>query len=365
MASPGELLELLGRLKEVRSPLARMKLLARGWQSLRRLSGTELRQLASQLGFEGADELVSRLARGKGRVDARFIESLLQKARGADLEELSRAARDLRDPRKRGAVLEKSLDFVVDELAPEPEAPIPSARAEAAAAAAGVTAAATAKAPDAVERADKPPSPPKAPSPPPPVTGAARPAAPPSASPDLPPTLPGPRSTPKAPPAEKPAASPVAAAEAAGPEAPVPAAPKTDARELATRVRETPSAVTRSRLLRGAIESLRGSSAEALRELVTAFPAGWQRRRALVALLERRVPLNLNEAVFLIESLESTHAERWCVTTILERWELSNHEREALIGRHGLSLVRARRLRRSVSPSRRGLARLGVAKVDV
>lgn len=383
MAAPQELLELLGRIKQVRSPLARMRLLARGWKSLRRMSGTELRQLASQLGFEGADELVSKLARDEGRVDRKFLESLLRRARGADLEELSQVARDLRDPQKRVRMLEKGLDFVVDELSDDDQAaqaqpapdskeaiPLsddtsprtrlrqgtgaPSKKVAATAAAAGTAAVVTGRPrkpattrsspvrPQAsrASESDAPQPASRAAPPAPPATAARQTTAPePAASPELPPRPP--IQPAPARPGDS-AASPSSAAAARQP-----AAKTIAGGGVAARVREARGPLERSRLLRGAIESVRGSDVESLRELVTAFPDGWQRRRALVALLQHRIPDDLHEAVFLIETLESTQAGRWCVTTILDRWELSAHEREGLIERHGLSPVRARRLRRS------------------
>ena len=81
---------------------------------------------------------------------------------------------------------------------------------------------------------------------------------------------------------------------------------------------------------------------EQLRALVELFPADWRRRRALSALLRERIPADLLQAMFLVEGLESTAAERWCVSTILHSWDLTDEERRTLRERHGLTPRRPR-----------------------
>ena len=60
------------------------------------------------------------------------------------------------------------------------------------------------------------------------------------------------------------------------------------------------------------------------RRLLREFPEGWARRRALSALLRRRVPDSLEEALTLIGELEPPSARRWCLGTILQHWENLN-----------------------------------------
>ena len=58
-------------------------------------------------------------------------------------------------------------------------------------------------------------------------------------------------------------------------------------------------------------------------EVLERFQAGWARRRALCALLERGEPSGVDEALRLVETLQSRASTRWCLSALLQRPELS------------------------------------------
>lgn len=88
--------------------------------------------------------------------------------------------------------------------------------------------------------------------------------------------------------------------------------------------------MARFRLLRGELERNGGSRLGDIAQLLDAFPAGWARRRALVALLRHRLPGNLEVALAFIDEQESSAARRWCLGTLLDHWELSNEQEDKL-----------------------------------
>jgi len=324
MAVSPDLIQLLREIRNVASPGQRVRLLARGWRSLRRLSRTELQQLAGQLGFDGAEELLRRLARGKGRVETRFLENVLEHVREPDDVKGYIAA--LRDPEQRKALLRKGLDAVSDELQPaepppqeatetpaEPAAPTPEEQPAAAGpsvAVAAIPVAAAASVASAAKVPTRPPTPP---------VETTRPviASPEEATTPLPP---------------------------ARPAAPQPARAARPAEEvsLAEDVGHAPTLIERFRRLNGGLEQARRMDLDQLRALLELFPDDWRRRRALCALLRERIPKDLLQAMFLVEGLASTAAERWCVATILHSWDLTDEERLALRERHGLTPRRSR-----------------------
>ena len=68
MAASTTLTRLLRDLKAVSSPLERMRVAARAWRSLRRLRPEERQILATQVGLEGAEEILEGLGRGEKRL---------------------------------------------------------------------------------------------------------------------------------------------------------------------------------------------------------------------------------------------------------------------------------------------------------
>jgi len=288
-----ELLRLLKSLKQVRSPLQRIKLLTRGWKTLRQLNGVQLRQLASDVGFDGAEELLSQLARGKG-LDPHVLIKALRQTQEVAPEEFAQIKKSMRDPERRALLMTHGIDAVGDLLHPEEEIP----------------------APPTVEPEPEP-TPQARPSPP--VGSTAVPL-----SKDPKPLS---RPEPVAPPRPAPRIKPV-------PSPPPPLPPVSDA--LFRRLAAEKTLLRRLRMLHRDVEELRDADLVRLRELVETFPAGWARRRALNNLLRAQIPSDLHQATLLLESLDSPISARWCLATILDVWELTERERRALTRRHGL-----------------------------
>jgi len=345
MGARQELEQLLAELKNTRSPVGRVKLLARGWRIVRDLDPSQRHQLARRLGIDGAEEWLDRSA-GARRLERPWLAKLLRKARTLEVDELRSRARSLRDPGARGELLRRGVDALADEFS-------------------GTEAAATlevVEAAGAEEAQETPLELPDSPRPvadlPEPRTRAPVAVVAPAA--DTRPTkaVPAPTTGPPRPvTAEQAPAAPAAAAvsstlakwpaAAGAPPQPKPSPREPDragrAVEIADQIRNSPPLALQFRLLRQHLGDLREASPDQLRALIESFPSGWARRRALASLLRHRIPDSLHRAVFLIESLETDLSRRWCVATLLTCWNLSPAERATLIERDRLLRFRARR----------------------
>ena len=67
--------------------------------------------------------------------------------------------------------------------------------------------------------------------------------------------------------------------------------------------------------------------------LHAAFPDGWQRRRAVCALLEEAPALDASSAAALLGSLSQPRDRRWCLSVLTRRHDWSAAERRALAAR--------------------------------
>jgi hypothetical protein len=321
MASIDDLGRLLNELRRVSSPLARMKLLARGWRSIQRLGPGERRKLAKHVGVEGAENLIERMAVQKGRVGPALIQRALDKVRESDPGQLKELLHGLRDPVRRGAILERGVDALADELIePEPE-PIEEREYPAAA--------------EATPHSEQPAPEPEILQPVEPLIEA-EPESPPS-----PPVEPVPESEPEAsaPPEPEPVPASIPA-QGRRPEpektpeperrAAVEPAVEVACKRLLERIERTASLTCRFRALREEIDLVRGYSDDQLEQLLGFFNPGWQRRRALTALLRAGLPESTAQATSLIEKLESPVSRRWCARFLMHERELSASERETL-----------------------------------
>jgi hypothetical protein len=336
MGARQELAQLLAELKNTRSPVGRVKLIARGWEIVRGLDRNQRQELAQQLGIDGAEDWLDRSA-GARRLDRPWLEKLLRKARTLEVEELRGRARSLRDPEARRELLRRGVGALTDEFSAAEDATSP-----------GIV---EAEGPEAVQETPPPPvSEPPLSDVPEPGTGAPAAVTQPATIVPAPATgTPTPKTVEPVRAAPAMAAVPVSMADrpsaAETPPEPPPPAPARvgSAAEIVDRIRNTTRLGHRFRLLRRHLDDLREASPDQLRALIQGFPGGWARRRALASLLRRRIPDSLHRALFLIESLETDISRRWCVGTLLSYWNLSPAERESLIERHHLLRFRARR----------------------
>jgi hypothetical protein len=118
-----ELVRLLAELARAVSPLQKAKVLARGWRAVSRLGASELRELASSAGFDGAQELLERLADGRG-LDRRLVAELLRRVAQADSATVKHYADAIRDPQQRETLLQRGLEIVSSSDEGDPGAPV-------------------------------------------------------------------------------------------------------------------------------------------------------------------------------------------------------------------------------------------------
>jgi hypothetical protein len=311
---------LVRELRNVSSPIQRIKLLGRGWRTLRRLDRSQLQELARRAGLERAEGYLEILAREKGRLSPSLLLQIVQRFKGVDTGDVNDLVRDLGDPERREELLRGGLEAVEDWL-DEPDAedrepaaePPPAADPEPDEPDIPIVPAVAEPPEAAVEVEPPPPKAPAAPTPTWPAGPAARPTA---AAVPKPPSV--------APPRELAVVPPRLESTDEGPD------------EVLRLLKDAPSTQRRLAVLRREIERVAELDVEGLHRLLDLFPDGWARRRALAALLVAGVPAKLVHAVFLIEQLASPTARRWCAGTLLDSRQLTEDERRALIERHGL-----------------------------
>jgi hypothetical protein len=274
MASVDELARLAGELRRISSPLQRMKLLARAWRSIQRLSPGDRKKLARNVGVDGAENLIERMAAQKGRVGPALIQRALDKVRETDPDQLKGLLQGLRDPVRRSAMIDRGLDAItggMDEheeveeplAEPEPE-PIPVA------------------APEIEGQEIEPP--------------ATQPA---NEEVELePPPLPPPPPEPQV-----------------IEDKPAPAVTE----GLAELVEKEKTLIRRFRIFNANLKLAEDCEKEGLERLLDMFPIGWARRRALSALLRAGIPADNQQAGHLIDGLDSPVSRRWCRSILLRR----------------------------------------------
>ncbi len=309
MSSEADLTRLLAELKKSGSPLARLKTLSRAWRVVRRLSPEARGRLAAAVGLDGAEGLLESLSARKGRLRPAVLQQALERVRETEPADVQRVVRDLRDGERRRQVFERGADALAAELGLDEEPPAPTAAKPE-----------TSPPPSPSAPSTEPPELPVAPEPPEsqwPITVTS------------PPTAPGnavERERPTPPPPE-----------------PVPARPAAGAAELVRQLEEEPRTMRRFRRLREGRARLKGQPVELLRRTLATFPSGWQRRRALLYLLQARLPASPAAALSLIGELESPTGRRWCARTLVAEWELSAPEQAELRERFPGLVVNPRR----------------------
>lgn len=352
MGPSKELTALLFELERAASPLERLQIIARAWRSVRALDGLERRDLARQVGLDGAEELIDRLARKGGLAPATLLEAL-RRARRADPAQLRTILTGLRTPAGREQAAFEGFQLAQNIFAPEanesgsaddsPSPPepllrpgadepqVPSEETPGDAPITGTPAIVEAAAAPAPPPATIPPKPhPPVPRPPearprPVVTLAARVPRP------APPPTPRPApSGPRVPPASVPISTPPVrqAAEAAPPQA----------------TRDSPLRALRR--LEARLEAPKSLEVAELDALVLGLPDGWVRRRAVLALLRHGLPPRIPDALRLVEALGLQRDRRWALSALLEDRTLAPEE----LGQ-AMSLITS-------EPARRRLRRL-------
>jgi outer membrane biosynthesis protein TonB len=339
-SAPATLPELVDQLGRTFSPFERLKILIRAWSLLRQMTPEQRMIVASQLGLEHADDLVEAIARRSGTQASPALLSMIERAQTQGTAHLPQLLSDLRDPGKRAERMRQGAQAALEGAGSALAGETPAAPWLPAGTAAPPKATKPAAPAPAAPRPQAPPPPPaaaapKPAAPPPPIQAPApaaaptpaplQPAPPPAAAPAAPPPKPKPAE------AAPPATPKLQPAPAAVPELhPTPVHPAEDG-ALAGRLADASSLTERFHVLRRHLGEAKRMPAEGLRSVVEAFPDGWARRRALVALLRFGVPASFRDALALVDALGSERDRLWCLGALTGSRKLSESDREALL----------------------------------
>ncbi|HWM95066.1 MAG TPA: hypothetical protein VN493_30200 [Thermoanaerobaculia bacterium] len=305
--------ELLAQLRGAKSPLARVRVVARAWRALRSLPREQRLTIAAQIGLDGADDLVEAIAAHQGTTPPAELMGTLNNLQKVDPGTLKSLATKMRDPRQRAQVASQGLKALESALTGPGKQPAPPS----------LTPPKPPPPPVTVKPATSWPLREAAPAPPKPAESPA--VAPPAPAPPAP--------APAAPPVtvkEPPKPAPAPAPPAKPPEPPrEQAAPSRGA--LAEALSAVPALTPRFRLLRHRIAEVRRLSPAELRGILEAFPDGWARRRVLIDLIEAGAPERTADALSLLDALQSPGDRSWCLGTLADTRRLSAEEQAALL----------------------------------
>jgi len=101
--------------------------------------------------------------------------------------------------------------------------------------------------------------------------------------------------------------------------------------DIAAPVVAATGTIARFRSLRKTLDDTAQLDIEDIRSLLESFPDGWSRRRALVSILRRGDPEDLDDALSLIEDLERPTDRRWCVAALIDTRELSDADADRVL----------------------------------
>lgn len=298
-ASSRELLALLHTLSNTDSEWERMRALAKGWKLLQTLSPSERNKVLMHAGVQQAEGLLTHLSEqhGEGPLPPE-VHQLLGLLEDADPKEAQAFLLALRDPAQREGLMRAALEQAsqVASTSAEPPASTPTA---------------------------PPPPPPAAP----PVASAPKVGAAPPPK-ELVVSEP-PKAKPSPPPKREVRANSQTKTPVEAKVEVVAVTASTEATALVERLRAQRSLLDRLQMLRREVSHTSGADDELLRALLTLFPSGWSRGRALRTLLEHGVPKELFTAMALVELVGSKASERFCLS-LLSRRALSDQETHAL-----------------------------------
>ena len=362
MTEARDLADLVHALQGARTPLKRLRILALAWRTVRSLTPFERERIATELGFDGARQVVDRLAEHEGGVTPALLMEAIGRAEKADPNDVRAVLRALRDPDQRKNVLKRGLETLETYLVTGSWQATTPADAERAPIEAGAAASHDTLVPAAAVAGPSPgsaPAPPAAATTPPPTVG--------EESPLRPATGAGVVVRAALTQSLRPAPAVAAGAGSVAPVAASAQGPKSAATDEAavsigrapvqpdetsamgggaTQAAAAPSArrvLAGLRDLRGRLAELGGADRTTLMRVLESFPAGWARRRALVAMLEQGVPADVDDALALIESLATPGARRWCLRSLLRSPAFPEQRREEVEERAGRSRYRLRR----------------------
>lgn len=333
-------LDLILQIREAKSPLARVRVVARAWRAVRSLTPRQRYEVAAQLGLDGADDLIEAIASHTGTTPPAELMAAVNEVQQMDPATVKRIAARVRNPQQRAEGIRQGLKAIETVLAgPEPpanqQAPwLPKTPVAPPPAPAPPKPPVVAKPATSWPLREAPAAAPPAPAPAPPAPAVAPAPAP---APVAPPTPPAPAVVPA--PVAAPPPAPVRPPEPPRERAPA-AAPATLA--LAEHLGSIPALTARFRHLRRHLDALRRQSAAELRAVVEVFPDGWARRRALSAMIEAGVPARTADVLSLVDTLQSPGDRAWCLSALADSRVLSPDDRSALFAAAGTPAGRRR-----------------------
>lgn len=301
--------EFLSTLRAASSPPEKLRLLARNWRSVRRLSTEERGRLARELALEGAEGIVEGLADRYRGISPSMLIDVANRYGAEDMDRWRTRLRLLKSAETRGKALSESLQEIDGLIrAVESRGPVSLAETKPSPATPSPTPVARPTEPAQVrprpaQRANVSPLPP---APPEPIVVASQPESPP----------------PKIASWARWEARPARTDRRTRESVPVPPEVQTLIEALCS----TPSRVRRHRRLDDELDRLPVLDRRSVEALLECFPEGWSRRRALCTLLARRQPASLTESLELVESLSSGAAQWWSLGALLSARELGARE---------------------------------------
>jgi hypothetical protein len=345
VAVPPELVWLIERLRGTPSRRDRVRLLLEGRRLLRDLAPADRLAVARELGFDGAERLVSEVAEKRGFSAEPWLRMLDEVEAGA-ADEVPGIVRGLIDPATRKESVSRMIDTAsgwvadLDAYRPVPPSPDTVAPSEADVdpdpeetetphptvtdeildwsdeAEDIETIDASEHHPEpAPEEAEVAQPQPQPPSPEPVDTDHEPLVEPPSADPEP---------VPHSPPAE---AVPIGAGETTAADADARAAVD----RLIARLEGHTSSSARLSALRESLPALSGVDTDALTSVLGNFPEGWARRRALETLFRAGLPDSLVGSLELLRRLTRRSERWWALTTLAASRRLSELEADALL----------------------------------
>ncbi|MEP0775313.1 MAG: hypothetical protein HRF46_13225 [Acidobacteriota bacterium] len=329
MSDATELGDLLFQLRAVDTPLKKLKVLAHAWRTVRRLTPRERRDIAAHIGLEEAERLIEQMGMKNGPITPALLLEAIHGAEQADPVKLRALLASLRDREARRELLQQGLAAASAALAPEPAAAMPSPP--------WLPPALGEEPIDEAlrEKADESREPRASPSPPPP---------PPRDEPPfthsnelVTPTNPV-NATARPPEANPPWGEPLAS---------LPVAEKSQSlRHALPPTGQRLPGMLLNRLValhrdRHRLASLPFAERLALAEC---FPDGWQRRRAVQALLAASTSPDPEETVALLATLAAERDRIWCVSQLLATGNVREPQLDQL-----LALIDSPRARRRLA----------------
>jgi len=116
VATSRELEDLISQIRATRSPVKRMRLVARGWSLLRHLSPLDRRRLVAKLGIERFEEVADKLGYGDAAIEPEELDLILDKVGEVEPHKIRDLISNLKDPERRKEMARKGLEAIQKQL---------------------------------------------------------------------------------------------------------------------------------------------------------------------------------------------------------------------------------------------------------